>query len=69
VAFSRGTETITIIPRFLLKLNNDWQDTVLELPAGSWRNEFTGEISSGEIRMSNLFQKFPVALLVRKENR
>ena len=68
VAFSRGGKVLTIVPRFWLKLNNDWQDTGLELPEADWRNEFTGETLSGKIRMGNLFQKFPVALLVRKEN-
>ena len=68
VAFSRGGKVITIVPRFLLKLDNDWQNTTLELPAGNWRNEFTGENFDGKIRMKNLFRKFPVALLVKKEN-
>ncbi|HSY74669.1 MAG TPA: malto-oligosyltrehalose synthase, partial [Dongiaceae bacterium] len=68
VAFSRGKKIITVVPRFLLKLNNDWQDTSLELPPGNWRDEFGGENFTGEIRAENLFQKFPVALLARKEN-
>jgi (1->4)-alpha-D-glucan 1-alpha-D-glucosylmutase len=68
VAFSRGEKVITLVPRFLLKLNNNWQDTSLGLPAGNWRNEFTGENFNGEARAGNLFQKFPVALFVRKEN-
>jgi (1->4)-alpha-D-glucan 1-alpha-D-glucosylmutase len=68
VAFSRGGKVITLVPRFLLKSNNDRQSTSLKLPAGNWRNEFTGENFSGEARAENLFQKFPVALLVRKEN-
>lgn len=67
VAFSRGGRIVTIVPRLPLKLNNDWQDTALQLP-GHWRNEFTGESYADEIRMENLFQKFPVALLVRKED-
>jgi (1->4)-alpha-D-glucan 1-alpha-D-glucosylmutase len=67
-AFSRGGKVITIVPRFLLKLNNDWQDTSVELPGGNWRDEFTQENFSGEIRMENLFHQFPVALLARKED-
>ena len=39
----------------------------LKLPPGNWRNEFTGEDFSGEIRAEKLFQIFPVALLARKE--
>jgi (1->4)-alpha-D-glucan 1-alpha-D-glucosylmutase len=67
VAFSRGGIIVTIVPRFVLKLNNDWQNTILKLPSGNWRNEFTGEDFSGEIRVENLLGKFPVALLARKE--
>jgi (1->4)-alpha-D-glucan 1-alpha-D-glucosylmutase len=68
IAFSRGEKIITIIPRFLLELNNDWQNTSLELPRGNWQNEFTAENFNGKVRMENLFQQFPVALLVRKED-
>jgi (1->4)-alpha-D-glucan 1-alpha-D-glucosylmutase len=68
VAFSRGASTLTIVPRLPLKLNGDWQDTAIELPAGSWRNEFTGEDFAGKCEVRILFQKFPVALLVRKEH-
>jgi (1->4)-alpha-D-glucan 1-alpha-D-glucosylmutase len=67
-AFARGNRTITIVPRLSLKLNNDWQDTLLDLPVGDWHSEFTGDIFQGEIDMEKLFQKFPVALLFRKEN-
>lgn len=67
IAFSRGGRTITVVPRFLLKLDNNWQDTELKLPPGAWRNEFTGEIFKDKATMTALIQKFPVALLVREE--
>jgi (1->4)-alpha-D-glucan 1-alpha-D-glucosylmutase len=66
VAFSRGGKVVTIVPRLLL--NNGWQNTSLKLPPGEWRHEFTGENFRGDIRVENLFRKFPVALLARKEN-
>jgi (1->4)-alpha-D-glucan 1-alpha-D-glucosylmutase len=68
VAFSRGGNLITLIPRFFFKLKNDLGETFLRLPAGNWRNEFTGEIFEGEIRVETFFKKFPAALLVRKED-
>lgn len=68
VAFSRGDKLLTIVPRFLLGLNKDWQDTGLDLADGVWFNEFTGENFQGNISMGDVFQLFPVALLVRKEN-
>jgi (1->4)-alpha-D-glucan 1-alpha-D-glucosylmutase len=67
-AFSRGGKVIPIVPRFVLQLKNDWQNTSLELPPGKWRNEFTGESLSGELRMENMFRKFPVALLAKRED-
>jgi (1->4)-alpha-D-glucan 1-alpha-D-glucosylmutase len=68
VAFSRGGKFITVVPRLLLKLKDDWGETSLELPAGGWRNEFTGEQLHRKIGVANLLRKFPVALLVQKEN-
>lgn len=68
LAFSRGKVVLPVVPRLFFKLNHDWQDTTLKLPAGDWHDEYGGEIFSGEIRLDKLFQKFPVALLVRKEN-
>jgi len=68
IAFMRGSGVITIVPRFILQLKNDWMDTALELPRGDWRNEFTGQLFKGVLDMHSLFQGFPVALLARKEN-
>jgi (1->4)-alpha-D-glucan 1-alpha-D-glucosylmutase len=67
-AFLRGGKIMVLVPRLWLKLNHDWDDTVVELPGGGWYHGLTDEISSGEIRMQELFRKFPVALLIRKEN-
>ncbi|HTB86190.1 MAG TPA: malto-oligosyltrehalose synthase [Candidatus Sulfotelmatobacter sp.] len=66
VAFMRGGGVITVVPRWTLK-SNDWGDTLLELPDGFWRNEFTGENLTGTAEITTLFKKFPVALLVGKE--
>jgi (1->4)-alpha-D-glucan 1-alpha-D-glucosylmutase len=47
-----------------MKLAGDWKDTSLELPAGRWQNELTGEkVAGGEIRLTDLLRRFPVALL------
>ena len=68
IAFSRGGKILTVVPRFWSKLNHHWQNTAMELPAGTWCNEFTGRFFDGEIKMEELFRIFPVALLTRKEN-
>ena len=61
----RGQETITIAPRFILGLSNDWKDTSLDLPEGNWHNILTQEKVSGQILLQKLFKKFPVALLAK----
>jgi (1->4)-alpha-D-glucan 1-alpha-D-glucosylmutase len=64
-AFLRGGIIMTLVPRFHLKLNHDWQDTALRLPAGVWRHEFSGQTFEGLVRPAELFSQFPVALLVK----
>jgi (1->4)-alpha-D-glucan 1-alpha-D-glucosylmutase len=67
LAFQRGEEIITIIPRLLTGLKKNWQDTGLELPPGSWNNTLTGEqFNQGSIKLSRLLAKFPVALLAKE---
>jgi (1->4)-alpha-D-glucan 1-alpha-D-glucosylmutase len=68
VAFGRGGGAITVVPRLVLGLGGDWEGTVLELPAGGWRNELTGEMVEGGVRaLGELLGRFPVALLSRDE--
>jgi (1->4)-alpha-D-glucan 1-alpha-D-glucosylmutase len=67
VAFARGTGAITVVPRLGLGLNGDWANTTLELPPGQWRNELTGDdTSGGMVRLADLFERFPVCLLARR---
>jgi len=69
LGFVRGGRVVTVVPRLIMGLADDWADTVIELPQGVWRNELTGEsISGGACRPADLLKRFPVALLVRKEN-
>jgi (1->4)-alpha-D-glucan 1-alpha-D-glucosylmutase len=66
IAFARGERSITIVPRLVLKLADDWSDTAIEIPPGVWRNELSGDkVNGGEIRMTDLLKRFPVALLTR----
>jgi maltooligosyltrehalose synthase len=37
----------------------------LPLPGGGWRNSFSGRIIQREVAPAELFEEFPVALLVR----
>jgi (1->4)-alpha-D-glucan 1-alpha-D-glucosylmutase len=55
---------VTIVPRLVMGLGGDWGETAVELPAGRWRNELTGEeVDGGEQPVSALLARFPVALL------
>jgi (1->4)-alpha-D-glucan 1-alpha-D-glucosylmutase len=66
IAFVRSSQAVTIVPRFPMKLDSRWKDSAVHLPAGSWRNELTGDlIHSGDKLVSDLMSKFPVCLLAR----
>lgn len=68
VAFARTGRAITIVPRLVVGLANDWADTRLRLPDGEWLNQFTGEnVTGGERALAGLLRQFPVALLSRKD--
>jgi (1->4)-alpha-D-glucan 1-alpha-D-glucosylmutase len=65
LAFRRGENLITVVPRFTLTLAGEWGDTRLPLPGGAWRNAFTGDVIQRDIAPAELFAAFPVALLIR----
>jgi (1->4)-alpha-D-glucan 1-alpha-D-glucosylmutase len=68
VAFIRrdgGDGTITVVPRLVMRLEDNWMNTTLELPPGHWRNELTGGVVQGVTRIADLLARFPVALLAR----
>jgi (1->4)-alpha-D-glucan 1-alpha-D-glucosylmutase len=67
VAFRRGGRVVSIVPRLVVGLGDpvDWGDTSLSLPAGQWRDAFTGaEHAGGATPLDALLGRFPVALLV-----
>jgi (1->4)-alpha-D-glucan 1-alpha-D-glucosylmutase len=66
VAFARGAEVVTVVPRFVLRRRGEWGATRVPLPEGAWRNELTGEdVPGGPADVGRLLAKFPVALLSR----
>jgi (1->4)-alpha-D-glucan 1-alpha-D-glucosylmutase len=57
---------LALAPRWRLILEDGWNCTSLEVPAGRWRNIVTGdEVEGGRAKLQELLQRFPVALLVR----
>jgi (1->4)-alpha-D-glucan 1-alpha-D-glucosylmutase len=66
VAFLRGGDVAVVVPRLGLRLEGDWGDTALDLPAGRWRNELTrDEVEGKNVSLAGLLARFPVALLAR----
>ncbi len=66
VAFARGNGAVTVAVRLPIKLGGDWGETSINLPEGTWTNEFTDEkLSGGSNRLADLLKQFPVALLSR----
>ena len=65
LAFRRGENLIAVVPRFIMSLGGEWNDTRLPLPGGVWRNCFTDAVLQREVTPDALFNTFPVALLIR----
>jgi len=63
VAFERGAQVITVVPRLVRRVERiGWSDTRLGLPDGRWRN-LDGATHEGTTELSALLADFPVALL------
>lgn len=66
VAFQRGAGVMVAAPRLFMSIGG-WDDTTLEVPEGSWKNQFTGEVVEGGKReLSALLKRFPILLLTRE---
>ena len=63
VAFQRGSDVITLVPR--LGMRRSWRDTTVALPDGRWRNVLTEQAAEGTTNVAELWKDFPVALLER----
>ena len=75
-AFLRSGRVAVVVPRLTVGLGGGWDDTRIALPAGRWRDEFTGDVhevrrvrgaraaSEGGTLVADLLSRFPVALLV-----
>ncbi|MFI6208535.1 malto-oligosyltrehalose synthase [Streptomyces sp. NPDC051041] len=68
VAFVRSGEALTAVTRLSLRLARagGWQDTRLPLPPGRWADALAPEREfTGHVRLAELFERLPVALLER----
>jgi (1->4)-alpha-D-glucan 1-alpha-D-glucosylmutase len=66
LAFRRGENLIAVVPRFTMSVKGEWGDTQLLLPRGKWKNCFTDAVLQDAIGPAELFEAFPVALLVQE---
>jgi (1->4)-alpha-D-glucan 1-alpha-D-glucosylmutase len=67
IAYLRGEDVVTVVPRLIMKLDGAWRDTIVVLPKGRWKNRLTGvSVEGGVVTMKVLLKDFPVALLVRE---
>jgi (1->4)-alpha-D-glucan 1-alpha-D-glucosylmutase len=65
IAYRRGADVLTVTPRWSQGLE-DWGETVIDVPEGRWLNRLTGiEVGGGRMRVGELLEAFPVALLTR----
>jgi (1->4)-alpha-D-glucan 1-alpha-D-glucosylmutase len=69
IGYLRGANAATVVPRWSLKRGDSWGGTTIELPQGHWMNVLTRDsLLGGKVRIQNLLQRFPVALLTRESN-
>ncbi len=69
IAYLRGRSVVTVVPRFPFSLAGAWRGTSVQIPAGRWTNEFTGEmIEGGAVPVATLLANFPIALLTHEEH-
>ena len=65
VAFARGDDVVTVVPRRIRRLERDGTaGTAVRLPAGTWRG-LDGASHTGEMAVGALLAAFPVAILER----
>ena len=66
VAFRRGEDVMTIVPRLPIRADGRWRGTTVPISPGIWHNALTGKrVDEGEVDAAELWQDFPVALLER----
>ncbi|MEU8520460.1 malto-oligosyltrehalose synthase [Streptomyces sp. NPDC048577] len=70
LAFARSGEVVTVVTRLPLRLAEagGWQDTEVPLPEGRWFDLLHGvrEFSGGAVKVAELLEERPVALLSRR---
>jgi (1->4)-alpha-D-glucan 1-alpha-D-glucosylmutase len=66
LGYLRSGMMLVLVPRFTALLRDDWRDTLMPLPAGVWKDWLSTRQWIGGVAPRDLFQAFPVALLVKQ---
>ena len=65
VAFVRGSDVVTVVPRLLRRVEEvGWGSTGIQLPVGRW-TALDGVDHDGSVKLTELLAPFPVAILER----
>jgi (1->4)-alpha-D-glucan 1-alpha-D-glucosylmutase len=65
LAFVRGGAAVTVVTRWPNRMS-DWGAQTLTVPAGQWRDAFTGAVhDGGPVRVRDLLASLPVTLLLK----
>jgi (1->4)-alpha-D-glucan 1-alpha-D-glucosylmutase len=65
LAFVRGGAAVTVVTRWPNRMS-DWGAQTLTVPAGQWRDAFTGALhDGGPVRVRDLLASLPVTLLLK----
>lgn len=62
-AFARNRSLITIVPR----IGAAPADTAMTLPDGNWRDVLSDRVHTGSVKLGEVWEKFPVAVLVASQ--
>jgi (1->4)-alpha-D-glucan 1-alpha-D-glucosylmutase len=66
VAFQRGDDVMTIVPRLATRAGGRWRGTTIPVGPGVWHNVLIGKrVDRAEVDVADLWEDFPVALLER----
>ena len=66
VSYMRGRDIAVAVPRLVMRLEN-WEDTALRIDEGCWKNVLGQQnLTGGILRVKDLFESFPVALLIKQ---
>jgi len=67
IAYLRGENVLTCVPRWNALRAGEWVGTSIEVPGGRWKNELTGDVfEGGRVQIEEMLRRFPVALWTRQ---